>query len=130
MTYQHKDQHLNMDNQGRQGDVFISFVGNDCPVSSLEPVDREQGKIVLAHGEHTGHSHCVVAEKEKDAEYFYDMENNRFFLQVNRPVEIKHLKHGKNWTGEHHTLKVTKPGWYQVAHQQEVVRGELRRVID
>jgi hypothetical protein len=45
----------------RQGDVLI------IPVESiperLDPIGREDGRVVLAHGEVTGHAHVIKAEQ-------------------------------------------------------------------
>jgi hypothetical protein len=44
----------------RQGDVLI------IPVESiperLDAIDRDDGRVVLAHGEVTGHAHAIKAE--------------------------------------------------------------------
>ena len=41
----------------RQGDVLIIPVAKlpDC----LEPMKRERGRVILAHGEVTGHAHAI-----------------------------------------------------------------------
>ena len=61
----------------RQGDVLI------VPVESipeeLDPVDREDGRVVLAHGEVTGHAHAIEAE---GAALFRDPRLMAMFLTV------------------------------------------------
>ena len=47
-----------MKKQGRQGDVLLTVV--DAEPSGNE-VGRESGKVVLAHGEATGHAHAIAA---------------------------------------------------------------------
>lgn len=43
--------------QARQGDVFIERTDGAKPMGHELP--REAGRIVLAHGEATGHAHAV-----------------------------------------------------------------------
>ena len=56
----------------RQGDVLI------IPVKSIpktaEPIAREQGRVVLAHGEVTGHAHAI---RDKQAALFRDPKSKR-----------------------------------------------------
>lgn len=58
----------------RQGDVLIQQIAS-LP-SKLNPVPRENGRIVLAHGEVTGHAHALAEAGTKKftgedgAEYF------------------------------------------------------------
>lgn len=46
-------------NQMRQGDVLLDF---DNPPTALgKKLPREAGRVVLAHGEATGHTHSINA---------------------------------------------------------------------
>ena len=47
-----------MQKQGRQGDVLLTVV--DAKAAGAE-VPRENDKIILAHGEATGHAHAIAA---------------------------------------------------------------------
>lgn len=49
----------------RQGDLLIIPIGNGAHAwlgarVGLRPVAREDGRVVLAHGEVTGHSHAIA----------------------------------------------------------------------
>jgi hypothetical protein len=70
----------------RQGDVLI------VPVSSLpaglEPVKREKGRVVLAHGEVTGHAHAI---KDRNVTAFRDEKLNQLFLHA-RGEQVGPLK--------------------------------------
>lgn len=48
-----------MKEQGRQGDVLI-IKRNPKGTENLTPVDREDGRVILAHGEVTGHAHGIM----------------------------------------------------------------------
>ncbi len=46
--------------QARQGDVFLERIGDvDALPEGLNSVKRDQGRIVLAYGELTGHAHAI-----------------------------------------------------------------------
>src|SRR5258708_33558053 len=74
----------------RQGDVLI------VPVESipekLDPIDRENGRVVLAHGEVTGHAHAIKAE---GAALFRDPKLMAVFMRVSgdAPVALEHDDH-------------------------------------
>jgi hypothetical protein len=90
----------------RQGDVLI------IPVESipekLDPIDREEGRVVLAHGEVTGHAHAIEAE---GAALFRDPKLMAMFLIVTSgPVALRH--------DEHDTI-VIPPGRFRVVRQRE-----------
>ena len=45
--------------QARQGDVLIERKETTTPMGGLKRVSREDGGVVLAHGEVTGHKHQI-----------------------------------------------------------------------
>jgi hypothetical protein len=45
-------------NQARQGDVFLRRVDGPVPPGAAE-VPRDNGRVVLAYGEVTGHAHAI-----------------------------------------------------------------------
>jgi hypothetical protein len=102
----------------RQGDVLV------IPVQSmpagLEPVAREQGRAVLAHGEATGHAHAIKSER---AALFRDPKLMAVFMHVSggAPVALEH--------DEHDTIEVP-PGDYQVIRQREYSPEAVRNVAD
>jgi hypothetical protein len=106
----------------RQGDVLV------IPVESiperLDPVGLENGRVVLAHGEVTGHAHAIKAE---GAALFRDPKLMAVFMRVSgdAPVALEHDDHG--------TIMIP-PGKYQVVRQREyspgAVRGAFRYVVD
>lgn len=102
----------------RQGDILI------IPVASLpkqlKSVPREAGRIVLAHGEVTGHAHAIA---DKRASLFADPELAKIFLQVSgdAPVALDH--------DEHDTIELP-PGNYRVIRQREYSPEAIRNVAD
>ncbi len=102
----------------RQGDVLIVPV--KAIPESLDPVARENGRVVLAHGEVTGHAHAIKAE---GAALFRDPRLMAVFMTVSPdgPVALEHEEHG--------TIMIP-PGGYQVVRQREYAPGEIRNVAD
>ena len=93
--------------QIRQGDVLLVRV--DQPAASVVDVPREDGRVVLAHGEVTGHAHAIVDEA---AQLVTAAEADELFLIVHGDVSVS-LVHE-----EHETLMVD-PGVYRVVRQRE-----------
>lgn len=104
--------------QYRQGDVFVELIGN-LP-SGLENIARAKGRVILAHGEVTGHAHAI---KDKRAALFRDPKLAAIFMQVTgeAPAALEH--------DEHDTIAIP-PGNYQVIRQREYHPEELRNVMD
>lgn len=107
-------------NQIRQGDVLITAIkAIPAGCKKISPVD---GRIVLAHGEVTGHAHAIY-EPEK-VEYFED-EAARY-MRVIEEVDLLHE--------EHAPIHLT-PGEYRIERfgegtQREYHPEALRSVAD
>jgi hypothetical protein len=110
-----------MSNQGRiyrQGDVLLVAVSSK-PETAVEQIERENGAIVLAHGEATGHAHAI---KSKGATLFRDQKLQAIFLQVSDvPALLEHQ--------EHTTIELP-PGNYEVIRQREYSPEAIRQVQD
>lgn len=102
----------------RQGDVLI-VPAEKIPVG-VEPVKREGGRVILAHGEVTGHAHAI---KDKRAALFLDPKLMAVFMHISgdAPVALEH--------DEHDTIQVP-PGDYLVIRQREYSPEEIRNVAD
>ena len=87
----------------QQGDVLIETA--EIP-KSAKKVQPKNGKLILAEGEATGHTHAI-ANTEK-AELFE--QDGRLWLGVKKSVEVKHE--------EHHSITLP-PGDFEVRKVQE-----------
>jgi hypothetical protein len=100
--------------QIRQGDVLVESC--EEPTGELTPVEPEGGRVILAHGEATGHAHAIpmadAALLAKGAERF---------LWVQRRTQLKHDEHAPIWI---------EPGTYRVTRQREYTPEEIRNVAD
>ncbi len=92
--------------QYRQGDVLLVEI--DQPSRTGKPINPEDGRIILARGELSGHAHAI---RECDAKAkFFEGEGDRRSLLM---TEISRLEH------EEHGAIVLEPGWYEVRRQRE-----------
>lgn len=99
----------------RQGDVLLERV-NSLP-QGVTPVAREGGRIVLAHGEVTGHAHAIKNRVAK----FYQAGNGERFLEVPQACSVTHEEHG---------AIPLEPGIYRVKRQREYSPEAIRNVAD
>jgi hypothetical protein len=102
----------------RQGDVLLVPV-DEIPAGAM-PVARDNGRLVLAYGEVTGHAHVVDAP-EADATLLTTEQNERF-LRLMAPAPLVH---------EEHARIELAPGIYRQIPQEEWSDAmEPRRVVD
>lgn len=102
----------------RQGDVLVRHV-EELP-DGARKIKRDEGKVVLAYGEATGHAHAIA---ERGAE-LYEVEALEVrFLQIlcADGVELAHQ--------EHDTIGLP-PGIYEVRRQREYSPEAIRNVAD
>lgn len=101
----------------RQGDVLIRQVGQTP--DGLEQVPLEDGRVILAHGEVTGHAHAVVGAVELLASDVAEIRKR--FLRAEREAQVVH---------EEHDTITLPPGLYEVGIQLEYAPEEIRTVAD
>lgn len=103
----------------RQGDVLV--VESTKSPKQLTPIPLEGGRLILAHGEVTGHAHVIVGMAElftpSDAA---DLEE-RFLRIEGEGAELVH--------DEHSTIALP-PGDYRVLRQREYTPDAIRTVAD
>jgi hypothetical protein len=102
----------------RQGDVIIMATTADAVTPEHREVPREAGRVVLAHGEVTGHSHAIRAQG--------------VCLLVREGISDRVLTIGADIVAlleheEHGTISLP-PGTYTVRQQREWT-GEDERVV-
>jgi hypothetical protein len=92
--------------QYRQGDVLLVEI--DQPSRTGKPINPEDGRIILARGELSGHAHAIQDSNGK-AKFFEGAGDWRYLLLT----EIGRLEH------EEHGAIVLEAGWYEVRRQRE-----------
>jgi hypothetical protein len=99
----------------RQGDVFVKKI-EEINLSGAVEIPRENGAIVLAHGEATGHKHAI---QSPNAALF--SVNSKMILIVKSDVNLSHEEH----------RTITFPvGAYEVKRQREYTPDKIRYVAD
>jgi len=103
----------------RQGDILLVPV--EAVPDGLVEVPRENGRIILAEGEETGHLHMIESPEALFSAEDLDSIELRF-LQVEAEVELVHP--------EHDTIML-EPGAYEVRRQREYTEaGGISIVAD
>lgn len=108
-----------MTNIIRQGDVLVRRIGS-LP-KNIKPAEAENGRLVLAHGEATGHHHSF-AMSGRVALFREDGSGGGLFLSITGTAAA--LEH------QEHTALVLEPGNYEVRRQREYSPEAIRRVED
>ena len=101
----------------RQGDVLLLEVARR-PLGA-RPVSRVHGRLVLAHGEVTGHAHVVT---DSAAELVTREQADELYLLVYGDEVV--LEH------EEHDTIALPPGTYRVIRQREYTPESVRFVAD
>lgn len=107
-------------NQARQGDVLLARVPSLPADATLRP--RESGRVILAHGEVTGHAHAIADAPDAPTAALLDAPDGLAYLRVDALSQLVH--------DEHSTI-VLEPGVYRVTRQREYDdEAEFRQVAD
>lgn len=106
----------------RQGDVLL-VPTTQRPSAKAKSIN-ERGRIILAHGEVTGHQHEVIGIDNADPvpamELFEEPDGTRL-LVISQPSELRHDEHGRI---------PLAPGGYTVIRQSEYDPIAVRQVAD
>lgn len=102
----------------RQGDVLIERVA-EVP-RNTKPVKRENGLIILARGEATGHHHSI---SDRSCALLEAPETTDRFLRIGATgAAVEHQ--------EHDTINLPGPAKYRVRRQREYAPEAIRNVAD
>jgi len=115
--------------QIRQGDVQLQPV--ESLPSGCKEVPNDNGRIVLAYGEVTGHAHAIadhrpalrageIAEAAIARARLFVAPNGERFLEVVETVSLSH---------EEHSTHTINPGIYKLPRQVEYVAREIVRLV-
>lgn len=107
----------------RQGDVLIRRI-EKIPLRNRKSMSGERRRLVLAHGEATGHAHVIEARPDearlRRGPDPAGQQRELTFLEVLSPTGVA-LVHD-----EHATITIP-PGEYEVTRQREYDPGTARR---
>lgn len=105
----------------RQGDVLIRSVAEIPAEARHHERKPEQGRVILAHGEVTGHAHALDAHTVTA----YGPSNDAFWLEVTQPgaAVLRHEEHEA-------AMIPVDVKFLQVIRQREYSEAGERRVQD
>lgn len=106
----------------RQGDVLIRPT-KKAPSEQAKRI-ADNGRVILAYGEATGHAHEVVGVDNADpvpAMALFEEPDGTRLLVVKRDALLKHDEHG---------AIALAPGGYEVIRQREYSPDAIRNVAD
>ena len=102
----------------RQGDVLICRIDPAKVPAETTEIPREAGRVILAHGEVTGHAHAI---RNRNVCFLRAEGHTDRFLQVSVTSNLEH---------EEHDTIALPPGTYRVRIQREWSGEVSRRVED
>lgn len=110
----------------RQGDILIALVA--CLPAGITAKPRDNGRVVLAYGEVTGHAHAITEK----AVVHYEAENatdaaQQLLASVGLTIEVGaenaptflDVPNGATLAHEEHGAVTLEPGQYVVLRQRE-----------
>jgi hypothetical protein len=101
----------------RQGDVLLVARSAKIPKSAML-TPRDNGRVVLAYGEVTGHAHALL---DDGVDLYEDAAKEVRVLKVDALSSLVHEEHG--------TITLA-PGLYDVIQQREYTPDAIRNVAD
>lgn len=104
----------------RQGDILIISV-KEIP-KDAKPKKRDNGRLILAYGEITGHSHAI---EDSEAKGF--LTGDSMYLDLEKKTKAWHEDH--NPKDKNQPLIIPR-GKYKVINQMEYRRKELVKTRD
>jgi hypothetical protein len=104
--------------QFRQGDVLVAGAGRVTALpKGAKQVKRDEGRIVLAYGEVTGHAHAITSPHAM----LWESGDGARYLEVKRTCSLMH---------EEHATITIPAGLYHITRQREYSPEAIRFVAD
>lgn len=122
----------------RQGDVLLVPINTGDVPEGMKPIKRENGQIILAHGEVTGHSHSILGDYLGQGQHNLDRvellaPDADQLVTADEAAELYLLVHGTEpveLTHQEHATITVDPGAYRVVRQREYTPVAPVRVVD
>ena len=105
--------------QFRQGDVLIERV-ESIPAQAVRKA-TDDGRVILAYGEVTGHAHAVMTDAETVEAFLSELNGETFLSVPAGGARVVHEEHG--------TITLA-PGSYRVKRQREYTPERIVDVAD
>lgn len=119
--------------QFRQGDVLL-VQRDDWPEQDngqWDPVDRDEGRVVLAYGEQTGHAHALTEDGVELMEWVVPGAKPPALSDpIEAPMRMLVVPEGgATLTHEEHAPVMVPAGTYEVVRQSEYQPGAAPRFV-
>jgi hypothetical protein len=98
----------------RQGDVLLRQISQLPPDAKRIPAN---GRIILAHGEATGHHHSILSQEAAE----YTTGGGGRVVDVKAPTDLVH---------QEHTALPVPVGQFAIERQREYTPAAIRNVAD
>jgi hypothetical protein len=109
----------------RQGDVLLVPIDRAASTDGLVRQSPENGHVILARGEHSGHHHSLPANS--GAVFFMDTGlGGGGYLEVPTATVLEQLGRSNEWVPGMHTPLDVPAGTYEVRVQRGVRANSLR----
>lgn len=107
----------------RQGDVLLIKIDPNLIPAEAKQAKPEHGRLVLAHGEVTGHHHSLAVQEGVELVTLEEADELRMWLSITtiEPIPLEHQ--------EHATILI-EPGFYEKRQQREYSPEQIRNVQD
>jgi hypothetical protein len=112
----------------RQGDVLLRRVAS-IPAKAKE-VARDNGRLILAYGEVTGHAHVIDAPPSVAVMVALSAPRPASPLTIQESATFVRLAKKAQLVHEEHGTITLEPGDYEVVRQREYTAWGERRVAD
>lgn len=105
----------------RHGDVIIRSVDTEIPADAVPIRDRNDGRMVLAYGEVTGHAHVVTGDAD-----LYEVPAElveRGIAEIEKYLEVH--SGGAIVVHDEHATITLPPGRYAIVRQREYTSADM-----
>lgn len=105
----------------RHGDVIIKSINEEIPANAKPSRDPQDGRMILAYGEVTGHAHAVVGDADL-LEVPQEMVE-RGISEIEKYLEVH--SDGAQVVHEEHATIELPPGRYAIVRQREYTSADM-----
>lgn len=86
----------------RQGDILLTQV--EAAPKQARKIAADNGRVILAHGEVTGHHHSIAATHGA----LLETERGERYLTIKKATPLEHQEHSPHWLQENEVYHVTR----------------------
>jgi hypothetical protein len=88
----------------RQGDILLTQIDPKDKPKQARKLPAEQGRVILAHGEVTGHHHSIASAHGA----LLETDSGERFLEIKTTTPLEHQEHAPHWLQENEVYRVVR----------------------